>query len=78
MGGERFQEPDTDSFSGNFVYDQVIPIFPKKSSCLRHTIALAVKQSKEWLTWHRYLRINVPYEQPKGPVDQLTSEELAA
>lgn len=25
MGGERFQEQDTDSFFGNFVYDRVIP-----------------------------------------------------
>jgi len=35
---------------------RVIRIFPNKASCLRLLTALAVEQSREWITGRRYLQ----------------------
>ena len=34
---------------------RVVRIFPNRASCLRLVSALAIDQSEEWLTGHRYL-----------------------
>lgn len=57
---------------------RVISIFPNRSSCLRLTSALAMEQSEEWLTGHRYVRMDVLEEQSEGQGDQPTLEEIAA
>ncbi len=57
---------------------RVIRIFPNRRSCLRLTSALAMEQSEEWLTGHRYVRMDVLDEQPKIPDDQRALEEMVA
>jgi transposase-like protein len=36
---------------------RVVRIFPNRASCLRLTTALAMEQSEDWLTGHRYLNM---------------------
>ena len=36
---------------------RVVRIFPNRASCLRLTTALAMEQSEDWLTNHRYLNM---------------------
>ncbi len=36
---------------------RVVRIFPNRASCLRLTTALAMEQSEDWLTDHRYLNM---------------------
>lgn len=43
---------------------RVIRIFPNRASCLRLTTALAMEQSEEWLTGHKYLDMSVLDEYP--------------
>jgi transposase-like protein len=43
---------------------RVIRIFPNRASCLRLTTALAMEQSEEWLTGHRYLDMCAFEENP--------------
>ena len=38
---------------------RVVRIFPNRASCLRLSSALAMEQSEEWLTGHRYLDMRV-------------------
>jgi putative transposase len=38
---------------------RVVRIFPNRASCLRLCSALAMEQSEEWITGHRYLDIDV-------------------
>ena len=44
---------------------RVVRIFPNRASCLRLVSALAMEQSEEWLTGHRYLMMleSVPVEE---------------
>lgn len=41
---------------------RVIRIFPNRESCLRLSSALAMEQSEDWLTGHRYLDMDVSEE----------------
>ena len=43
---------------------RVVRIFPNRASCLRLTSALAMEQSEDWLTGHRYLNMEVLEEKP--------------
>lgn len=43
---------------------RVVRIFPNRASCLRLTTALALEQSEDWLTGHRYLNMEVLEEEP--------------
>jgi putative transposase len=43
---------------------QVVSIFPNRASCLRLTAALAMEESEDWLTNHRYLNMQVSEEEP--------------
>ena len=38
---------------------RVVRIFPNRASCLRLCSALAMEQSEEWITGHRYLDMEV-------------------
>ncbi len=38
---------------------RVIRIFPNRASCLRLVSALAMEQSEEWVTGHRYLDMSL-------------------
>ena len=42
---------------------RVVGIFPNRRSCLRLVTALALEQSEEWLTGHRYLDMTVGEEE---------------
>jgi len=42
---------------------RVVRIFPNRASCLRLTSALAMEQSEDWLTNHRYLIMQVLEEE---------------
>ncbi|TAN35172.1 IS256 family transposase [Patescibacteria group bacterium] len=42
---------------------RVVRIFPNRASCLRLMSALALEQSEEWLTGHRYLQMTVLEEE---------------
>jgi len=42
---------------------RVVGIFPNRESCLRLMTALAMEQSEEWLTGHRYLQMAVAEEE---------------
>jgi len=42
----------------------MLRIFPNRASCLRLTTALAMEQSEDWLTNHRYLNMQVSEEDP--------------
>jgi putative transposase len=42
---------------------RVVRIFPNRASCLRLTTALAMEQSEDWLTNHRYLNMQVSQEE---------------
>ncbi len=42
---------------------RVVRIFPNRTSCLRLTTALAMEQSEDWLTNHRYLNMQVSEEE---------------
>jgi putative transposase len=42
---------------------RVVRIFPNRASCLRLTTALAMEQSEDWLTNHRYLNMQVSEEE---------------
>ena len=51
-GLERFQQEGRRR-------SRVIRIFPNRASCLRLSTALAMEQSEDWLTGHRYLDMQV-------------------
>jgi putative transposase len=53
---------------------RVVRIFPNRTSCLRLTSALAMEQSEDWLTGHRYLNIHLLEDEPMF----FTSAELMA
>lgn len=42
---------------------RVVRIFPNRASCLRLTTALAMEQSEDWLTNHRYLDMQVSHDE---------------
>lgn len=42
---------------------RVVRIFPNRASCLRLSSALAMEQSEEWITGHRYLDMEVLEEE---------------
>ena len=42
----------------------VVRIFPNRANCLRLTKALALEQSEDWLTGHRYLPMKMVEDQP--------------
>ena len=44
---------------------RVIRIFPNRASCLRLVTALAMEQSEDWLTGHRYLDMQVLEDLPE-------------
>lgn len=44
---------------------RVVRIFPNRESCLRLASALAMEQSEEWLTGHRYLTMTPLEEEPR-------------
>jgi hypothetical protein len=43
---------------------RVVRIFPNRASCLWLTSALAMKQSEDWLTGHRYLNMHLLEDEP--------------
>ena len=43
---------------------RVVRIFPNRASCLRLTSALAMEQSEDWLTGHRYLNMHLLEDEP--------------
>ena len=43
---------------------RVVRIFPNRASCLRLTSALAMEQSEDWLTGHRYLIMHLLEDEP--------------
>jgi transposase-like protein len=53
---------------------RVVRIFPNRASCLRLTSALAMEQSEDWLTGHRYLNMHLLEDEPVF----FTSSELLA
>lgn len=53
---------------------RVVRIFPNRASCLRLTSALAMEQSEDWLTGHRYLNMHLLEDEPMC----FTSAELLA
>ena len=48
---------------------RVVRIFPNRASCLRLVSALAMEQSEEWITGHRYLRMET-LEEDSIPVEK--------
>jgi len=44
---------------------RVVRIYPNRKSCLRLVSALALEQSEEWLTGHRYLEMGLLEEEPE-------------
>lgn len=50
---------------------RVVRIFPNRASCLRLVSALAMEQSEEWLTGHRYLTML-----ESAPVEEHTEEVI--
>jgi putative transposase len=50
---------------------RVVRIFPNRASCLRLVSALAMEQSEEWLTGHRYLMMLT-----SEPVEERTEEVM--
>ena len=44
---------------------RVVRIFPNRASCLRLDTALAMEQSEEWLTGHRYLDMQILEDVPE-------------
>ena len=55
---------------------RVIRIFPNRASCLRLDTALAMEQSEEWLTGHRYLDMRVLEDEPEVTTATTTFEVL--
>lgn len=57
---------------------RVVRIFPNRASCLRLTSALAMEQSEDWLTGHRYLKMNSLEDEPIlfTAVDLLAQEAI--
>jgi transposase-like protein len=45
---------------------RVVRIYPNRRSCLRLVSALAMEQSEEWFTGHRYLEMTAAEEEPAG------------
>ena len=43
---------------------RVVRIFPNRASCLWQTSALAMEQSEDWLTGHRYLNMHLLEDEP--------------
>jgi len=50
---------------------RVVRIFPNRASCLRLSSALAMEQSEEWLTGHRYLNMQALEEAKPETTDVL-------
>lgn len=57
---------------------RVVRIFPNRASCLRLESALAMEQSEDWLTGHRYLDMEVLEEEPIEIKAALSLESVAA
>jgi transposase-like protein len=57
---------------------RVVRIFPNRASCLRLSSALAMEQSEDWLTGHRYLDMGVLEEEPIELTAQLPMESVPA
>ena len=57
---------------------RVIRIFPNRASCLRLDTALAMEQSEEWLTGHRYLDMQVLDDVPELTTTMATFEVMAS
>ncbi len=55
---------------------RVVRIFPNRASCLRLSSAMAMEQSEEWLTGHRYLDMCVLEEDQSERVDLLMAEPV--
>jgi putative transposase len=55
---------------------RVVRIFPNRASCLRLSSALAMEQSEDWLTGHRYLDMGVLEEEPIEIIAQLPTESV--
>jgi len=53
---------------------RVIRIFPNRASCLRLATALAMEQTEEWLTGHRYLDMQVLEDVPESNAATTTFE----
>jgi transposase-like protein len=57
---------------------RVVRIFPNRASCLRLSSALAMEQSEDWLTGHRYLNMKVLEEEPIEIRASLPMESVSA
>lgn len=55
---------------------RVIRIFPNRASCLRLVTALAMEQSEDWLTGHRYLDMQVLEDLPELTAATTTIEVM--
>ena len=55
---------------------RVIRIFPNRASCLRLVTALAMEQSEDWLTGHRYLDMQVLEDMPELTAATTTIEVM--
>jgi putative transposase len=57
---------------------RVVRIFPNRASCLRLMMALAMEQSEDWLTGHRYLDMKVAEDEPIEIKASLFKEKVPA
>lgn len=57
---------------------RVVRIFPNRMSCLRLCTALAMEQSEEWITGHRYLDMEVLDEEKLEPIGLPKQEAVLA
>jgi transposase-like protein len=57
---------------------RVIRIFPNRASCLRLDTALAMEQSEDWLTGHRYLDMQVIEDEPEVKTAVVTLEVMTS
>lgn len=57
---------------------RVVRIYPNRESCLRLCSVLAVEQSEEWITGHRYLDMEVLEEEQPEPVELPIKEAVLA
>jgi putative transposase len=56
---------------------RVVRIFPNRASCLRLDTALAMEQSEEWLTGHRYLDMQILDDVPEFSTTSKTLDVVA-
>lgn len=57
---------------------RVVRIFPNRASCLRLSSALAMEQSEDWLTGHRYLDMRPLEEEPPEPAELVVAATVDA